>query len=130
LTSHTDVLVGSWEDIFEAGVNNGQIPGYFVLPSSLIILSYKFMPKKYLNVSLVAFILSLGAAISYGRRSYVAFHLIILLFFLVHYFTSHRIQAWQRFLLLTTLLSLGLVIFFLFSELSIFDVFLSRLGED
>ncbi len=129
LTSHVNLLGASWEDT-SFQLNLGQIPGYFVLPSSLILLSYKFMPKKYLSINNLAFILSLGTSISYGRRSFVAFHLIIVVLWLLTYLSSNKTRSWKKSLIILGIIILIFSISFFMSNLSLFEIFSERLGAD
>ena len=129
LTSHMSLLTGAWSDIRD-DVNMGQIPGYFTLPSAFLLMSYKFAPPKYIKIGFIGLILSLATAILYGRRSYIAFHLIYLIFIGYMYFFTNKKSKWKKVFIILSVLILVSITAASFADLSAFNVLADRFNQN
>ena len=123
------LLTGAWSDIRD-DVNMGQIPGYFTLPSAFLLMSYKFAPPKYIKIGFIGLILSLATAILYGRRSYIAFHLIYLIFIgYMYFFTNKKSKGKKVFIILSVLILVSITAAS-FADLSAFNVLADRFNQN
>lgn len=129
LTSHVSMLVQSYDENRD-DIIVGQTPALFALPSAFLLFSYKLIPKKYLKVSWLVFILSLFTSVVYGRRSYIAFHIVYLIIMGYVYFFSKNGSRGKKFFLIFSLIIFSLILFFSYSDISYFTVLANRAGED
>lgn len=124
-TSHLWIAEGSWEKIKYA-INIGQIPGYFILPSSFMLMNYNIVPSKYVKVGWIAFILSLATAIAYGRRSYIVFHIILLLSIGYIFIASRKTSHLKKISIFVIVIISITVIISSYANSNFFEVLLNR----
>jgi len=130
LISHVSLLTAeSWAEM-KNEVNMGQIPGYFILPGALILMCYDFISKRKLRVVWFGFFLSLGAAVAYGRRSYIAFHVLYVLCIGYIYFTSKKSSFGNKILIFSIIAVAVATVVSSFADISFFNVIGERFGSD
>lgn len=76
-----------------------QIPIMWSIPASILFFNYQMVKKKYIIISLLAFILSIGFSMTFGRRSTSAYGLLFLFSAFWFYISYAHIQFRKKILI-------------------------------
>jgi hypothetical protein len=128
LMSHS--MDAAREDEAINGNSMGQIAGYFAMPASLNLFLAQFVPKRYVRAGFVAFVLSLLSSVAFARRSFIAFHLIILVLIIYSFLQSTEVKSWNKRLLIIVMIIFVACIPILLSHFSIFNLLNERFSTD
>jgi hypothetical protein len=108
----------------------GQLGYYFVIPAALLLMNYQLVSSKYIIVTWIAFVLSMGSAIAYGRRTVVAMHVVFILSTIYIYMISRDIQLYKKILIVIICFTVPFILIGQYLDFQLFEVLSERLDSD
>lgn len=105
-----------------------QIPIMWSIPASILFFNYQMVKKKYIIISLLAFILSIGFSMTFGRRSTSAYGLLFLFSAFWFYISYSHIKSGKKiFIIITSLLFITAAVYY---SINHFQFLMDRGMED